>query len=720
MKTRIQRRTFLKTSFLGLTGLTIGCSTDTNGEGEGDGGSPDAAIAKGGGPDALPVPSSNIGMYLNIAEDGQITVAIAKAEMGQGLTTAIPMIVAEELEADWEKIKVVLRGNLNRKTLGMDSVTGGSFSIRRLYDFLRKTGAAAKAVLIQAGAERWGVDSSSLSALDSQVIHSTMGTLSYGELASEASKLPLPIELQLKDPKDFKIIGQPLACLDAPDQVSGNTVYATDVVLPDMRVATVRQSPVFGGEVSNLTALQSDAEAIVPIPGGVAIVAGSWWEAEKAAQALEIEFSVPKEMQDLNSEDILAEMKTLLENPDEAAVEKGEPLPALEGAAHRLEATYEVPLLAHGTLEPMCCTANVTGDTVELWVPTQSPRNVVMAIEANTEFTDKNIRIHTTYMGGAFGRRIETDYVIQAVLAAQAVGKPTKVIWPRSEDTQHDYYRPFFVAKMQGGIDEAGTLVSWVAKNLGPLLSSGGPPGGQDMMSKLAFTELPYDLPNKRIASVVYDTELPIGWWRSVGASQNTFFVESFIDELAEQAGADPLAFRKTLLKDNPRFLNLLDRLAEMANWGQPGVDGRGQGLAIVEDLGSLIGQIADVSVDSEGTVTVHKVYCAIDCGDVINPDIVKAQVEGGIVFGLTAAMTGEITIENGRVIQSNFHDCPVLSLKEAPEVETLIIRSGEALGGVGEAGVPPIAPAVTNAIYAATKGQHRIRRLPISRHQFS
>jgi len=593
-------------------------------------------------------------------------------------------------------------------------ITAGSMSIMTMYTPLREVGAAAKEMLITACAQRWQVDPESLTAENSYVTHPTMGSVSYGELAEDASLLPIPEEPQLKDPSKFKIIGKSLARLDTPDHIEGKSIFGTDVVVPDMLYAAVSQSPVFGGEVSNfdsLTVQGTNAEAIVQIPGGVAVLAKSYWEAEKVAQSLELEFDNPEGMEDLSSEDISEQLTQDLTKPGTQMSLVGNPESALETAPIKVEAIYEVPFLAHTTMEPMTCTAKVTPVSCEVWVPTQGAQMVKSAAVANTGLDSSSVEVHPTYLGGGFGRKVDTDYAIHAVLAAKAVGKPVKVLWSREEDIQHDHFRPVFKAALKGGIDDSNKLISWIWKNAGPSLMGGS-------FDFMAIGSVPYDVPNRSTHYVKSSFGIPVGWWRSVGASQNGFFIESFEDELAHAAGADPLEFRKEHLKDNSRNLAVLEKVAEMANWGHPSIPGAAQGVAFAPHAGSIVAQVVELSVDSGGEVKVHKVYCAIDCGDVVNPDIVKAQMEGCIIFGLTAALYGEITIENGCAKQSNFHDYPILTMKDSPPVETEIIISGKRRTGVGESGVPPIAPAVTNAIYAATG--HRIRTLPVSRYEFS
>ena len=694
MALTVTRRTFLKTTVLGLTGLTLGCRI---------------------GPWPPDGVSSNVTVWINISEDNQVTIMVSKAEMGQGVSTALPMIVAEELEADWSKVRFEFRGEMGDYALGggigMTGITGGSTSVSTLFEPLREVGAAAKEMLLSACAQRWQVNPGSLTAKESTITHPTRGSISYGELVVEASLLPVPAKPQLKDPGQFTLIGKPLPRIDSPDHIEGRSVFGTDVNVPEMLYAAVRQSPVFGGEVSNfdsLTVEGTGAEAVVEVPGGVAIVARSWWKAENVARSLDLDFHIPEEMEGLDSDDISQQLTDDLNKAGSQVRLVGNPVFAFETAPVQIESLYEVPFLAHATMEPMTCTVNVTPESCEVWVPTQSARIVEAVTRANTGLDAGLIQINPTYMGGGFGRKVESDYVTQAVLASKAVGKPVKVIWSREEDIQHDYYRPAFQAELKGGIDTNNQIVSWIGKSVGPSLMG----GRFDFTATAGFSPIPYDVPNMSAHYVKSNFGVPIGWWRSIGSSQNGFFVESFVDELAVAAGEDPLGFRSGQLKDSGRNLEVLERIATMANWGQPSVPGAAHGVAFVPHGGTKLAQIAEVSVDSGGEVTVHKVYCAIDCGDVVNPDIVRAQVEGAIIFGLTAALYGKITIADGRVQQSNFHDYPLLTMKDAPPIETEIIISGARRSGVGEGGVPPIAPAVTNAIFAAT-GQ-RIRKLPI------
>ena len=712
METKITRRKFIKTSLAGFTGLTLGVIY------AGD----HRAKAQGNGVSAGEQKPYYVSPWLNISENNQVTIIVVKNEMGQAISTALAMIVAEELEAAWDLIQVEFRPRVEPLALPGLLGTYGSLSILLNYDTMRKVGAAAKEMLITACARKWGVDPETLHAENSTITHPQIGTITYGELAKEASILKVPISPKLKSPDDFKIIGKSLERLDARAHLEGLPIFGTDVDVPDMMYAAVRQSPVFGGEVINFDSLNIEgtgAEAIVPIPNGIAVVAKSWWNAEKIIESLDVEFSHPPGMLNFNSEDISEQLASDIKKPGRRAKRIGKPYLALFQAPIKASAAYEVPLLAHATLEPLTCTAHVTSDSCEVWAPTQRARGILLKAQEITKLNPTDIKIYTTAVGGGFGRKAEYDFAVQALLIAKAVGKPVKVIWSRPEDIQHDFYRPACRAEFSGGIDDDGRIASWIAKCAGPTFFL---PFGSERIHKsvivtlFGFDSPPYTFPNMSVRFVHSEYGIPTGWMRSIGYAQNTFFVESFMDELAEAANTDPLEFRMQHLSNNPRSLAVLERAAEMADWGNPGTPGAAQGVAIMHHWGlTHVAQIAEVSLTDTGKPVIHKVYCAIDCGLAINPDIVKAQMEGGIVFGLSTGLYGEITIENGSVVQSNLHDYRLLKLRDVPVVETSIIESDERPSGIGEYGVPPITPAVTNAIFSLTG--RRIRSLPITKH---
>lgn len=712
METKISRRQFIKTSVAGFTGLTLGVLYfgDCHGKAFGD------------GIHTKEQDQYYVSPWLNISENNQIIVIVVKNEMGQAISTALAMIVAEELEANWDLIQVEFRPELEPLAIPGLLGTYGSLSIMLNYQAMRRVGAAAKEMLITACARKWRVRRTTLHAENSTITHPRIGTITYGELAKDASTLRVPLRPKLKSPADFKIIGQSLPRLDARAHLEGLPIFGTDVNVPNMMYAAVRQSPVFGGEVINFDSLDIEgtgAEAIVPIPNGLAVVAKSWWEAERIIDSLDVEFNHPPEMLNFSTEDIFEQLAEDIKKPGRSSKRIGKPHITYMQAPIKTSAAYEVPLLAHATMEPMTCTAYVTSESCQVWAPTQWARGILLQAQKITNLNPSDIKIYPTAIGGGFGRKAEYDFTVQAILISKAVGKPVKVNWSRSEDIQHDFYRPACRAELFGGIDENGKIVSWIAKCACPIFFL--PFGSEKIYTSMivtlfGFTNPPYTFPNMSVRFVHSDYGIPTGWLRSISYAQNTFFVESFVDELADAANTDPLEFRMKHLQNNPRSLAVLEHVAEMADWGNPSIPGAAQGVAIMDHWGlTHVAQIAEVSIDSNDNLVIHKVYCAVDCGRVINPDNVKAQMEGGIIFGLSTGLYGEITIENGSVVQSNFHDYRLLKLKDVPVVEISIIESNKRPSGVGEYGVPPIAPAVTNAIFSLT-GQ-RIRTLPINKH---
>lgn len=659
--------------------------------------------------------------WLRISADDTVTVLIAHSEMGQGVYTSLPMLVAEELEVSWEKIAIE-QSPTNQTYINPiigAQITGGSTTIRGRWQGLRIAGAQAKEMLIEAAAEQWQVKVADCEAINGQVIHKSSGKkLNYGQLAEAAAKLIPPEFPKLKEPSAFKIIGKSIKRLDTPAKVAGTAVFGIDVKVPDMLYATVVQAPVFGSKIKSFdTKPLPGVSAVVDLPpNGVGVVAESYWQAKKGAEALQMTFAESENSQQ-NSEKIAQLLKDGLAAKDGALVhEQGDIEKALKTAKQTVEAEYSVPYLAHVTMEPMNCTADVREDSCEVWVPTQAQGPSLQAVASLTKLPPEKITIHTTYLGGGFGRRGETDFVKQAVLLSQAVKKPVKLVWSREEDMQQDVYRPAAMAKLAGGLDENGQLQALRIRVTSPSIMNRVNPkaikNGLDGSAVHGLDELIYTIPNQLVDYVMKNTHVPVGFWRSVGHSYTAFFKESFIDELAHAAGQDPYQFRRALLGENPRFLNVLDTLAEKANWRKNSNKNRHQGLAIHQAFGSIVGQVAEVSVSKMGDVTVHRVVCVVDCGIVINPDTVAAQMESGIIYGLSS-LKEAITIKNGQVEQSNFADFPVLRIAESPIVEVYPIANEEKPGGIGEPGMPPIVPAVTNAIFAAT-GQ-RIRQLPYS-----
>jgi isoquinoline 1-oxidoreductase beta subunit len=720
--------------------------------------------------------------WLRILADGSVIVVVDRSEMGQGVLTALPMLVAEELDADWARVRFetapahaaytnrllsspegsggagevpaqVASGRFPDPPpmAGMQG-TGGSTSVRNAWISLRRTGARARAMLLQAAAARWGVAIDGLRTESGVVLDPASGRrLGYGELAVEAGKLPLPKEVRLKDRKDFRLIGRPVPRLDLPDLVRGAGGFSVDVKLPGMLHAVVARAPVFGASIKSfdpgpalaipgvrhVVRLRDDVVVSTGtswrMPGGIAVVADSWWQAREGRAALKVTWEEGP-LAHLDSRQITETFKRLAEAPAAAVPRNdGDAAGALRSAARTIEAVYELPFLAHATMEPMNCVADVKPDSCTIWAPTQfqwagaAGGGGAQGLAARLAGVPQDrVSVHTSRLGGGFGRRSEMDFISDAVQVSRAVGAPVKVMWSREDDLQHDYYRPASYNVLRAGLDGANDPVAWTHRIVCPSILARLYPGfipdwlrtrlhmlqnGADPTSVEGSVNLPYAIPNLRVEYTRADVGVPVGFWRSVGNSHTSFVVESFIDELAHAAGKDPFEFRRTLLARAPRHRAVLELAAGQAGWGTAPPPGRGRGIALQESFGSFVAQVAEVSVEG-GTVRVHRVVCAVDCGIVVNPDIVEAQIEGGVVFGLTAALHGEITLKDGRVAQSNFHDYPMLRINEMPLVEVHIKPSSEPPGGVGEVGTPPIAPAVANAIFAATGT--RVRRLPI------
>jgi isoquinoline 1-oxidoreductase subunit beta len=664
-------------------------------------------------------------VWVKIGSDDSVTIMLSMLEMGQGVMTSMPMLVAEELDLDWQKVKTEWApadpryGNPN---FGGAQLTAGSNSVRGMWKLLREAGATARAVLITAAAQTWSVPENTCSTEKGEVIHKASGRrLRYGALVDKAATLPVPKTVSLKNPKEFRLAGQSVPRLDIPEKVNGKAEFGIDVKRQDMLIARVVRCPVFGGKVESFNADKAKAvpgvRQVVKISSGVAVVADNYWAASKGAQALEVKWNEGP-LATLSSVEILKKYATLAEQPGKFARNDGDAPAAIKDNARSFERVFEVPFLAHATMEPMNCTADVRSDRCDVWVPTQGQTASKQAAVAASGLPEKAVNIHTTYLGGGFGRRGEADFVTDAVETSKAVGKPVKVIWTREDDMQHDFYRPITYLRMWGAVDAAGKPVAFMQrivqqslmKRLGSL-----PPNGVDFISVDGSASLPYDIPNIRVEYIETDPGVPYGFWRSVGASVQGFVVEAFIDELAATSGKDPYQFRRDLLTKHPRHRAVLDLVAEKSGWGKPLPAGHARGIAVMEAFGTIVGEVAEVSV-TNGAVRIHKAWCAVDCGWVINPDTVKAQMEGGTLYGLTAALKGEITVQNGRVTQRHFNDYQMIRHNEAPEVEVHIVPSAETPGGIGEPSTAIAAGALVNAISAATG--KRIYKLPIRAEQ--
>ena len=674
--------------------------------------------------------TSALNAFLVIAPDNTITFYNPFIEMGQGTYTSIPSIVAEELDAELGNMIIEQAPHGDEYKIMFNNTvrfTGGSLSVRSSYETMRQAGATARSMLISAAAEQWQVKPADCDTKPGMVVNKQTGkTLSYGELASLAAKQTVPERVKLKDPEDFRLIGKPVKRTDSLAKATGTANFGIDTQVEGMLIAVVRQSPVFGGKVKSFDANSvknmPGVKWVDAIPDGVAVIADNFWHAKKAVEKLDVKFDEGSNASFSSS----AYLQSLLSKLDDAGVtaeQEGDVDSALKNAAKTVTADYHVPFLAHATLEPMNCTALVTENHCTVWAPNQGADFVAGTAAKITGLPLDAIEVNTPFLGGGFGRRFLMDFTAQAVTLAKAhKGTPIKVVWTREEDTQHDFYRPLTAARYRAGLDENGMPVALHMTNAGE-----GPMGRlnpeflQDPKIDTTIIEgaekQPYHIPNKRLDIVhVPLSPVPIGYWRSVAHSVNGFIKESFIDELAHAAGQDPVNYRLAMLKNSPRYAAVLKKVAKMANWTakvrqKDGVK-HAMGVALHESFGSLVAQIAEVSISSNKP-KVHKVWCVVDCGFAVNPGIIKMQIESAMAYGLSAALAEEVTMEKGRVTNTNFNTYPILAGKDMPEVETEIINSGAQMGGVGEIGTPPIAPAVCNALFSLTG--KRIRSLPLS-----
>ena len=664
--------------------------------------------------------------FIRIGFDNIVTILVNKSEMGQGVYTALPMIAAEELEADWRNIRVEAApvGAAYNHTVWGTQVTGGSTSVWSSWDQLRHAGAVAKAMLVAAAASTWGVDASTCKAVKGFVMHAASGNrLSFGQLAVKASGSVPPKSVTLKDPKDFTLIGQSIPRLDTPDKTRGAAVFGIDFKCEGMLTAVVARPPVFGGQVQKVvddkTKRVPGVRAVLPIATGVAVVADNFTAAKEGRDALDITW-YEGTAASIDSASLSADFTRLVGKPGAVGRSDGDTEAALSRSSKRLQAVYEFPYLAHATMEPLNCVADVRPERCDVWTGTQMQTGDRDAAAEVAGLPPENVQVHTLLLGGGFGRRAvpSSHFVREAVEISKVVKAPVKVVWTRKDDMQGGYYRPLYVHGLEAGLDAGGNPVAWRHRIAGQSILTGTPfeayqvKDGIDGTSVEGAVGLPYAIPNLSVEYHLTRVGVPVLWWRSVGHTHTAFSTECFLDEIAAAGGKDPYAFRRGLLMGHPRHLKALELAAEKSSWSDSLPKGRARGIAVHESFKSFVAQVAEVSVSSSGHVRVHRVVCAIDCGPVVNPNTIYAQMESGIIFGLTAALYGEITLEKGRVQQSNFHDYPLLRIHETPRIETHIVPSTEAQGGVGEVGVPPIAPAVCNAIFAATG--RRIRRLPI------
>lgn len=714
-KTDIDRRSFLKASIVAGGAAVFGFSLPVG-----------TRAAERFGLATAPVADFQPNAFIKIAKSGKVTVVVGQVEMGQGVYTSLPMIVADELEVEWANVSyeaAPASPAFINPAMGMQG-TGGSSSVKGLFGPLRKSAATVREMLVVAAAQSWNVPADTCKAESGKVIHAASNrSIAYGELLDAAAKITPPADPKLKDPKDFKYIGKGAKRLDSPDKVNGKAIFGMDVRVPGMLYATILRSPVIGGKIKSIDDAAAKAVKgvtnIVPLGYGVGVIAENYTAARKGRSALKVVWDDGK-MATVSSESIYS---TLAAGADKdkglVAKKTGDVVAGTAKAAKTVEAVYWAPFLAHATMEPMNFTADVRKDGVEVWGGIQAQGLVQGVVAKTAEVPVDKVKVNTTLLGGGFGRRFEMDYVVDATLLSKAAGKPVKVVWTREDDMQNDFYRPAAYNKMSAGIDASGNPVFWhhrIATDA--IMARAGLAFGfvlkedqLDSSSVEGASDLPYDFPDFQCDWVRKDTGVPVGFWRSVGSSHTAFSTECFFDEVAQAAGKDPVAFRLSMLAKHPRPAAVVKLAAEKAGWGKPAA-GLFQGIAVHESFGSYVAQVAEVSVSKEGQVKVHRVVCAVDCGQVVNPDTVAAQMESAIAYGLSAALYGEITVKDGKIQQRNFTDHKVLRMSEMPKVETFIVPSTEKHGGVGEPGTPPIAPAVCNAIFAATG--KRIRSLPI------
>ena len=666
--------------------------------------------------------------FLRIGNDDTVTVLIAHSEMGQGIWTALPMLIAEELDADWSKIKVEhapAAPGYAHTAYGMQ-MTGGSSSTWSEMDRYRQAGAAARSLLMQAAATRFNVPLDQVRTENGEVIAGT-NRVRYGALADDAAKLvaPDPASLTLKDPKDWKFIGKPTKRLDTPEKITGRAQFGMDVHFDGLVTAVVARSPVFGGKVKSFDATAAKAvpgvRNVVQVPSGVAVVADHFWAAKLGRDALKVDWDLGPNAATHDSAKLRAEFARLADTPGTVAAQAGDAKATLAKAAKTIDAEYHTPYLAHAPMEPLNCTVKIGKDQCEIWTGTQFQTLDQQVGAQITGLKPEQVLVHTMFLGGGFGRRATptSDFVTEAVHVAKAAGAPVKTVWTREDDIHGGYYRPMYLQRAKIGLDAQGMPVAWQHTLVGQSILAGTPfeammvKNGIDATSVEGVADSPYlkSVPNHRVELHSPKVGIPVLWWRSVGHSYNAFVMESLIDELAHAAGKDPVEYRRSLFKEHPRHLGVLNLAAEKSGWSTPPSKGHARGVAVHESFGSYVAQVAEVSVEN-GAIRVHRVVCAVDCGIAVNPETIRAQLESAVAWGLSATLHSALSFKDGRVQESNFHDFAVLRMSEMPQVEVHIAPSTEKPGGIGETGVPPTAPAVANAVFALN-GQ-RLRELPL------
>lgn len=707
---KMSRRDFIKTGAILGGGLILACHV------------PFGRRAEAAGK-AIFAPNA----FLRIGSDDSVTVIVNKSEMGQGVYTSLPMLVAEELACDWRKVRAVaspVAPEYNHTQFGPIMVTGGSTSVRSEWERLSKAGAAAREMLVAAAAQAWKVEPSTCRAENGVVLGPDNKRLSYGKLAARAAKLSVPQNPTLKNPKNRNILGKPLHRLDSPAKINGTATFGIDVHVPGMLIAVIARPPVFGATLKGFNADKASklpgVRDVVAIKAGVAVVADDFWQAKQGRDLLEVTWD-EGEWAGISTPKMREEYARLAATPGLVARKDGEATAELNKAAKRLEAEYEVPYLAHATMEPLNCFVDLKADHCLIRTGSQFQTVDRNAAAREAGLKPEQVTLETTFLGGGFGRRAcpASDFVLEAVQVAKMVKKPVKVIRTREDDMRAGFYRPMWYDRIAAGLDGTGKPLAWQHTIVGQSIIAGTPfesamvKNGVDGTSVEGASDIPYSIPNILVDLHTTKNGVPVLWWRSVGHSHTAFVVESFLDELAHAAGKDPYHYRRALLTGHPRHLRVLDTVAQKAGWDSPLPKGTGRGIAVHESFGSFVAQVAEVSLEPDGQTRVKRVVCAIDCGRYVNPDTIAAQMESGIVFGLSAALYGAITLKDGRVEQSNFHDYQVVRMYAAPEIEVHIIPSDEPPGGVGEPGVPPIAPAVANALFAASGA--RMRSLPMT-----
>jgi isoquinoline 1-oxidoreductase beta subunit len=735
--THLHRRDFLKAGFVSGIGLLVACHLPVGMDSARLHASETKSTSGSFAPNA----------WLRIGTDDTVTVMVNHSEMGQGITTALSMIVAEELEADWAKIRAEIapaESVYKNPAFGLQA-TGGSTSVETCWDILRQAGATAREMLVTAASKAWGVASTECKCVEGFVVHAPSGRrLRYGELAEKAAQIPMPSKVPLKRSDEFKLIGKPFHRLDTRAKLEGKAVFGMDVTLPGLLVATVLHPPVLGGKLQSFDSRKAEAvpgvRHVVRVANGIAVVADAFWPAKKAADALEVKWEGGPNV-NLSMDTIRTRWQKLARQGGARVRDAGNVERAFQQAAKVIEAVYELPFQAHACPEPMNCTAHVRADGCDVWVPTQSQGGSQEIAAAMTGFDLDKVRIHTTFLGGGFGRRGDVDFVAEAVEISKAVNAPVKLIWTREEDIRNDHYRPASYHVVRAGLDKNGNplafshvlvgpseidplidvmapalLPGWLPRPVKNVMARAVVPTARYFMSAKGAdgaTATEYGIENVRVEYVNDNPGVPVGAWRAVANSRNAFVVESFVDEIAHASGRDPYELRYELLANTPKHRGVLKLAAEKAGWGNKLPEGMFRGIAVHAFHETPAAMVAEVSVDQKSGVKVHRVICAVDCGTVVNPKIVRAQMMGGIAFGLTATLKGKVTIENGRVQQGNFDDFPLLRFNEMPKIEVHIVPSAHPPTGIGEVPVPPIAPAVANAIAAATG--KRVRTIPIS-----